>query len=92
MVVRIRGSLSEAITLEAKPVVLKDKVIKNGIMECPHCKQEIHEKGTLTHINESGKMRHYHGACGGEIILPPPSPAEQKFLDQLRSHVSDCEK
>jgi hypothetical protein len=83
LVTQIKEALS-ADTPRAKPVVLRDRVIKDGIMICPHCNEEIHEKGIATEILGENKMRHTHGKCGGEILLPPPSPEAQEWLDRFK--------
>lgn len=75
---------------EAKAIIVRDRVIKNGLHICPHCDEEIREKSTFGRMDEQGgKMHYFHGSCGGEVIFPPPSPSEQKFLDELRSYVSE---
>jgi hypothetical protein len=72
-------SLVESMLDEEKPIVLRDRVIPNGDMFCPHCQNLIHEKGTFY---RDGK--HIHGACGGVIKFPPPSPEEQAWLKRFQ--------
>jgi hypothetical protein len=69
--------------LDEKPVQIRDLVVPNGEMVCPHCQGLIHEKGLGY---RDGK--HIHGACGGVVQLPPPSPAEQRWLEQFKSQLS----
>lgn len=60
---------------------------------CPHCKEEIHEKGSFLKDAQdlflSGEAErpyiHVHSACGGEFIPPPPTPEEQAWLERLKS-------
>jgi hypothetical protein len=60
---------------------------------CPHCKDQIHEKGSylrdaLDDFRSGAVERpivHVHGACGGEFMPPPPSPEEQAWLERLKS-------
>lgn len=53
---------------EEKPVIQKDRVVKNGITVCPHCHEEIHEKG---YGERDGKT--IHRKCSGVLRMPPPS-------------------
>jgi len=62
--------------LDEKPVKMRDRVMKNADMVCPHCDEVIHEKGLGY---KEGK--HFHGKCGGWITLPPASPEAQRWLD-----------
>jgi len=77
------NQLVEALLGDTQPVIMQDRVIPNGDMVCPHCKESIHEKGLAYRDGQ-----HIHGACGGTVTLPPPSPAELRWLDQFKSQVS----
>jgi hypothetical protein len=59
-------------------IIYKDKVIRDGLLICPHCKAEIHEKGTYT---ENGKD--YHRACGGQVKYRPPSKEDIAHLERM---------
>ncbi len=64
-----------------KPVVYRDKVVKDGVLMCPHCGDEIHEKGIG--CVDGDPTRSVHRACGGEIQLRPMSAQERAWLEQF---------
>lgn len=59
--------------------ITKDHVLKNGIMTCPHCNEEIHEKGIG--MNDAGET--IHKKCGSHIELPESSPETKVWLSQF---------
>lgn len=65
---------------EARPVVYRDKVIKDGILICPHCNTEIHEKGIYS--DDDGKTDRHRG-CGGVIKLRGPDEETIKKVEQM---------
>lgn len=73
--------LIESVASAPAPVIYRDQVIKDGVMVCPHCQEEIHEKGIG--CVEGDPTRSVHGKCGGEITLRPMSAAERAWLDKL---------
>jgi hypothetical protein len=67
---RRRGSLQEDHQAgEAKEVIYKDRVQKDGIIICPHCNNEIPEKGTYS---DDDLKTTRHRACDGIIKFRPP--------------------
>lgn len=62
----------------ALPVVYQEKVIPDGVLMCPHCREEIHEKSIGGDLH-----RTIHVKCGGEITLKPMSADERAWLDQF---------
>lgn len=59
--------------LEAiEKVRVSTRTREEEVWTCPHCKQEIHEKGLFL---ESNGVYH-HRACGGELELPAPDDAK----------------
>lgn len=48
------------------------------ILECPHCRTEIHEK----HIYEE-RGTTYHSDCQKPILMPEPSAEEKAWLASL---------
>lgn len=65
----------------AKPVVYRDKVVKGGVVVCPHCEQEIHEKAIG--CVEGDLQQTIHRACGGRIQLRPMSERERAWLEKF---------
>jgi hypothetical protein len=62
--------------LDEKPVIQRDRVIKDGDTICPHCNEQIHEKG---YGERDGKT--IHRKCGGVIKMPEPSA---ESIEQMR--------
>lgn len=50
---------------EPRQVLVKQRPVDYHV--CPHCNQEIHEKGVYE--NDDGILR--HRSCGGAIQMPP---------------------
>lgn len=69
--------LCEAVS--AKPVVVAQRAVDYHV--CPHCQQEIHEKGT--YMDEHGTT--YHRECGKAIEFPE-TPLED-IASWLRPYV-----
>lgn len=62
-----------------RPIVYSDKVIKDGILTCPHCNESIHEKGTYS---DDGGTTMRHGPCGGVVQYKPPSEEERAAAER----------
>lgn len=54
---------------EAKDVIYKDRVQKDGILICPHCNNEIGEKATYS---DDDLKTTRHRECNGIIKFRPP--------------------
>jgi hypothetical protein len=74
----IRRLIGES-TSQPKEIIFKDKVIPGGMQVCPHCMEEIHEKG-VGFRQESQEF--FHGKCGGEIRYPHPSQKQIETMER----------
>jgi hypothetical protein len=54
---------------EARDVIYKDRVVKDGILICPHCNNEIGEKATFS---DDDLKTTRHRECNGIIKFRPP--------------------
>lgn len=54
---------------EARDVIYKDRVQKDGILICPHCNNEIGEKATFS---DDDLKTTRHRECNGIIKFRPP--------------------
>jgi len=76
--------LTESVITEAKPVIIAQRPV--DYWQCPHCNEEIHEKHAYPEepMNESSRVM-VHSDCGGRFLPPPPTAAEQSFIEMLKS-------
>lgn len=70
----------EAKVVEALPVIKVPRVEHD--LQCPHCQQIIHEKGTYHREGID-----YHGACEKPIKFPEPSAEEKEWLAKFSQHL-----
>jgi hypothetical protein len=66
-------------TDEPRDVIYKDRVVKDGILICPHCNSEIHEKGTYS--DDEGKTTR-HRTCKRQIKFRPPDDETLKQIEK----------
>lgn len=64
------------------PVNVKIRIIEDKIFICPHCKEEIHEKGIYWDLKSNIE---YHRACGGAIITPSHQAMTPEAISNFRS-------
>lgn len=62
---------------EAREVLYRDRVVKDGILICPHCNNEIGEKATFS---DDDLKTTRHRECNGIIKFRPP---DDETLDRL---------
>jgi len=72
---------------EAPPVELGER--KKTYWICPHCKEEIHEKGSRPKYGADRPAGmpwvEIHSSCGGEFTPPPASKEEVEALERWKS-------
>jgi hypothetical protein len=76
---------------EEREVVYRDKVVKDGVLICPHCNNEIHEKGTFSDDNLKTTR---HRECNGIIKFRPPDDETLKRIEQawgIKFNKETCE-
>lgn len=67
--------------IDEKPIVYSDKVIKDGLLTCPHCQKEIYEKHT--YLNDKGQD--VHSDCGGVVKFKGLTDEEKvRYAEWLR--------
>lgn len=64
---------------ESRDIIYKDRVVKDGTLICPHCNQEIHEKGTYS--DDDGKTTR-HGVCRKPVRFKPPTDDVLAHIEQ----------
>lgn len=70
----------ETKVVEALPVIKVPRMEHD--LQCPHCKEIIHEKGTY---HKEGID--YHGKCEKPIQFPAPTPEEAEWLAKFKAHL-----
>jgi len=76
----IRQVIGESQQTNENAVIVKQRPVDYYV--CPHCHEEIHEKGTYSDDNGDTSR---HRACGG-VVEYPETPDDQ-IADWLRPHV-----